>query len=98
MAFNKKITGTTPHLNIRSNSSNISNKVKDFAIVSIVHNQAAYITDWIKFHFIAGVKDFLFYIDNCTDNTVEVINSTTVKLGGGYYSHNTSLDSINQLT
>lgn len=45
------------------------------SIVAIFKNEEKYIADWIRFHAIAGVRDFIFYDNGSTDATVEVIQS-----------------------
>ena len=60
---------------VNSNSDTIVNNfIGGLAIVAIVQNQARYIEDWIKFHFIAGVTEFIIYDDCSSDNTVEVLH------------------------
>lgn len=70
------------------------NRGESIAVVAIMRNEEPNICDWLKFHKLAGVKNFILY-DNCSqDNTVEVarsvdginldiipwqINATTVK-------------------
>ena len=80
MAFKKKITGLFWQFNTNSIYSKSNLRNNKLAIISIVQNQADYLEDWIKFHYIAGVKDFYFYIDKCSDNTVEVIKNTSRKI------------------
>jgi Glycosyltransferase family 92 len=48
---------------------------KPFAVVAIVKNEAAYIGDWMRFHALAGVKDFIIYDNQSNDKTVEILNS-----------------------
>lgn len=48
---------------------------KPFALVAIVKNEAAYIGDWMRFHALAGVKDFIIYDNQSSDETVSILNS-----------------------
>jgi hypothetical protein len=46
---------------------------KDIALVAIVKNEAAYIGDWMRFHALAGVKDFIIYDNQSDDETLAVL-------------------------
>lgn len=48
------------------------NRVKLAACV-IVKNEAPYIAEWIEFHRAVGVQKFYFYLNDCTDNSLQVI-------------------------
>ena len=45
---------------------------KNIALVAIVKNEAAYIGDWMRFHALAGIKDFIIY-DNQSDDETRAI-------------------------
>lgn len=45
---------------------------QQIALVAIVKNEAAYIGDWVRFHALAGVKDFIIY-DNQSDDETRAI-------------------------
>jgi hypothetical protein len=47
----------------------------ELAICAIMFNEEAYIEDWIRFHVIAGVRNFILYDNNSTDRTVEIVRS-----------------------
>jgi len=45
------------------------------ALVAIVKNEADHIADWVRFHALAGVRDFYIYDDGSTDNSAELAQS-----------------------
>lgn len=45
------------------------------ALVAIVRNEADYIGDWLRFHALAGVTDFVIYDNQSSDRTVEIAKS-----------------------
>ena len=45
------------------------------ALVAIVKNEAGYIGDWLRFHAMAGINDFIIYDNQSTDQTVEIAKS-----------------------
>lgn len=45
------------------------------AIVAIMKNEAHHIEDWLRFHTIAGVRDFYIYDDGSTDGSTEIARS-----------------------
>jgi len=45
------------------------------ALVAIVKNEEHYIGDWLRFHALAGVTDFVIYDNQSDDQTVTVIQS-----------------------
>ena len=45
----------------------------DLAAVTIVHDEAPYIAEWLDYHLLAGVDHFLIYDNDSTDNLREVI-------------------------
>ena len=72
------------------------NQREGIAVVAIMRNEAANICDWLKFHKLAGVRNFILYDNGSQDNTIEVarsvhgidinvipwqLNATTVKAG-----------------
>jgi hypothetical protein len=48
-----------------SNTNNIG-------ISCIVKNEQDYIGEWLQFHIMQGVKDFIIYDNGCTDDTLEI--------------------------
>lgn len=45
------------------------------AIVVIAKNEAAYIRDWLAFHSLAGVREFVLYDNGSTDATTKIASS-----------------------
>jgi len=44
-------------------------------ICSIQRNRGKWLTEWISFHHIIGIRKFYIYLHKCTDNSIEVIQS-----------------------
>ena len=40
---------------------------------SIQRNRGRWLTEWVSFHHIVGIKKFYIYLHKCTDNSIEVI-------------------------
>ena len=45
----------------------------DLVAVTIVHNEAPYIAEWIDYHLLAGVDQFLIYDNESDDNLHEIL-------------------------
>lgn len=43
------------------------------AVCAIMKNEGSYLEEWIDFHRLVGVERFYLYLNNCTDNTMEVL-------------------------
>src|SRR5208283_5168867 len=43
------------------------------AICAVAKNEAVYLPEWIAFHSLQGVSDFLIFDNQSTDNTKEVL-------------------------
>lgn len=44
-----------------------------FAVCAIMKDEGSYLEEWIDFHRLVGVERFYLYLNNCTDNTMEVL-------------------------
>lgn len=47
------------------------------ALVAIIKNEAAYIGDWMRFHALAGIKDFIIYDNHSHDETLAILRTFT---------------------
>lgn len=45
------------------------------ALVAIVRNEADYIGDWLRYHALGGITDFVIYDNQSNDHTVEILKS-----------------------
>lgn len=43
------------------------------AIVACVKNEADYLSEWLRFHEVIGVRQFIIYLDQCDDETEEIL-------------------------
>jgi hypothetical protein len=67
---------------LRASKIDIKSPIADaqragIALVAIVKNEEHYIADWLRFHALAGVTDFVIYDNQSDDQTVAVIQSFT---------------------
>lgn len=57
-------------------------------LVGMVRNEAKYLAEWLTYHWLIGVTDFVIYLHNCTDTSAQVISQlpftvkTTAITGG----------------
>lgn len=50
-----------------------SGKGDFLAICAIIKNEGPYLREWIEFHRLVGVQRFYLYLNDCSDNTFEVL-------------------------
>lgn len=50
---------------------------KGIALVAIIKNEAAYIGDWLRFHALAGIRDFIIYDNHSNDETLAILRTFT---------------------
>jgi len=43
-------------------------------LVGMVRNEAKYLAEWLTYHWLIGVTDFVIFLHNCTDNSARVIS------------------------
>jgi hypothetical protein len=65
---------------LRASKIDIKSPIADaqragISLVAIVKNEEHYIGDWLRFHALAGVKDYIIYDNQSDDRTVAVIQS-----------------------
>jgi hypothetical protein len=46
----------------------------EFSIVTQIRNESKRLKDWIIYHQKIGINHFVFFLDNCSDNSEEVLN------------------------
>ena len=44
-----------------------------FTIITQVRNEGKRLLDWILYHKNIGIDQFIIYLDNCTDNSINIL-------------------------
>ncbi|WP_297342068.1 glycosyltransferase family 2 protein, partial [Pseudophaeobacter sp.] len=47
--------------------------------VTCVKNEGPFLLEWIAFNRLIGVTDFLFYSNDCTDGTAELLDALAAR-------------------
>lgn len=45
------------------------------AISCVIKDEEDYILEWVNFHALAGIKDFIIYDDGSTDGSIEILRA-----------------------
>lgn len=59
----------------RYNKTAVSPSQCRLAVCCIIKNEAPYLREWIEFHRAVGVQKFFFYLNDCTDNSEDILNA-----------------------
>lgn len=57
-----------------------SSQRNPLTVVTVVKNEGRYIREWLAYHYLLGIKNFLIYDNESTDNTHDEITDTMNKL------------------
>ena len=49
--------------------------VEKLAVCAVVKNEGRYIREWLDFHYVVGVRRFVIYSNNSTDDTVALVQN-----------------------